>query len=87
VFQLSVSVGNAAPLSHANQLPLPILYSAADHESDSCKWRYSKCPVLNPLPQFSQLISVLILLSDNLSHSISLAKKLINFSCSLRQNY
>ena len=37
--------------------------------------------------QFSQLISVIILLSDNLSHSISLAKKLINFSCSLRQNY
>jgi len=32
----------AVSLAHANQLPLPRLYSASGSESDSCKKRYSK---------------------------------------------
>ena len=50
--QLSVNAGNgwpqctAASLAHANQLPIPRLSNAAGHESDSCKWRYGRCPGL-----------------------------------------
>jgi len=54
-------------IAHANQLPLPKLYSAAGHESDSCKWRYSKCHTFT----FTfTLIADSILLAANLKTSV-----------------
>ena len=51
--QLSVSADNGRPhnaLRHHWLMPISCHFrdckSAAGHESDSCKWRYSKCPDL-----------------------------------------